>query len=288
MAREWLARIAAVAAGLIAVSGLAAAQEIETRGDHCNATYFHSDGGGISGCINFALRTNDDIVGIGLTGVDPEQFGNAKDPLKALARISFWYGRMLETPEFDSFLAFRGGIEGGAADDAGLDIQNLIHQMMGENKSNSKSTKDTTWFTGLSGYARHDYQLTDGDWMTALTPYGHGALGTDTIEAGAGLLLSLQPSDAGKPLALSLPKEGQYAPTFGGDGIGLFAGVRGIARQTLYGGRANAFIAEAGATAQVTLWDFAVIGISGSCTTRPYEGAPEADCKAMFQMGGLF
>jgi hypothetical protein len=288
---NWLARGAALATGIFTLAGTTLAQEIETRGDHCNDTYFNSDGGGISGCINLALRFDENVMGIGITGAEPEQFGKAKktDPLDSLARISAWYGQTLDTPEFDSFLAVRGGIEGGVADDIGRDLQNLIHDLLGENRSNSKSTKDTTFFAGVSGYARRDYLLSDpGDWKTALTPYGHAALGSDTIEVGGGLLLSLQPADTLKPLALVLPKEGAYAPTFGGDGIGVFGGIRGIARQTLYGNYTRPFIAEAGATAQMTLWDFAVIGISGSCSTKPYDGAPDADCKATFQMGGLF
>jgi hypothetical protein len=269
----------------------AGAQDIETRGDHCNDTYFGSDGGGITGCLNFALRLNDDVLGIGIVGAEPEQFGSAKktDPLNSLSRITAWYGRSLDTPMFDTFLAVHGGIEGGVADDIGQDLQELFHDLVGENNRSTPSTKDTTFIAGLSGFARHDLDLSQSEaWKSALTSYGHATLGNDTIEAGAGLLLSLQPVDVVKPLALVLPKEGAYAPTFGGDGIGIFAGARAVALQTLYDDHANTFIAEAGITGQATLWDFAVIGVSASCATAPYDGADEADCRATFQAGGLF
>jgi hypothetical protein len=85
-----------------------------------------------------------------------------------------------------------------------------------------------------------------------------------------------------------MPKNGAYAPTFGGDGIGIFAGVRGVALETLYDDHTNPVIAEAGVMGQMTFWDFAVVGISASCTTEPYDGADKADCKATLQMGALF
>jgi hypothetical protein len=269
----------------------AAAQDIETRGGHCNDTYFNSDGGGITGCIEYALRMNDDVIGIGIFGAEPEQLGRGKgnDPLESLSRINAWYGRAFDTPDYDAFLSAHAGIEGGIADDIGRKLQDLIHKLVGENNHNIPSTHDTTLLAGVSGFVRRDMALSASeDWRTALVPYGHGALGNDTIEAGGGLMLALQPASEARPLALLLPKTGAYAPTFGGDGIGIFAGARAVARESLYGDDSNALIAEAGVTAQATLFDFAVIGLSASCTNKPYEGAPKADCKAMFQMGGQF
>lgn len=61
-----------------------------------------------------------------------------------------------------------------------------------------------------------------------------------------------------------------------------------MALETLYGDDQEAFIAEAGVTAQATFFDFAVVGLSASCTNKPYQGAPNADCKATFQLGGQF
>ena len=54
---------AVFAAMLLLFAGIsqAAGQSIETRGDHCNDTYFNSDGSGITGCINLALRLNGDL-----------------------------------------------------------------------------------------------------------------------------------------------------------------------------------------------------------------------------------
>ncbi len=267
------------------------ADELETRGGHCNDTYFGSDGGGITGCLEYGLRLNDDVIGIGIFGAQQEQLGGGAkdDPLGSLSRINVWYGREIDATDFDSFVSVRAGIEGGIADDLGRELQNLFHQLVGENNHKVPSTHDDTLLAGVSGWARKDFVWSEGqDWMAAVAPYGHGALGNDTIEAGGGLMLSLQQSGETEPLALLLPRNGAYAPTFGGDGIGMFAGVRAVARETLYDGHSNAFLAEAGITAQATFFDFAVVGVSGSCTNKPYDGAPAADCKATFQMGGQF
>ena len=285
------AAVSLLLAGISQATLQAEGQSLETRGDHCNDTYFNSDGGGITGCINFALRLDDDVLGIGISGVEPEQFGSAKktDPLQSLSRIDAWYGRNFDTPMFDSFVAARAGIEGGIADDIGRALQESVHQLVGENNHRIPSTHDTTFLAGVSGWGRKNYRLSESqNWKSAVAPYGHGALGNDTIEAGAGLMLSLQPASEPEPLALLLPKTGSYAPAFGGDGIGVFAGVRAVALETLYGDDNTALIAEAGVMAQATFFDFAVVGVSASCTNKPYDGAPTADCKSTFQLGGLF
>ncbi len=282
-----VAALLLVAASAVTASG----QDIETRGGHCNDTYFGSDGGGLTGCIEYALRWDEDVIGIGIFGVEPKQLGKgrSRDPLESLSRINAWYGRAFDTPEMDYFLGARAGMEGGVADDIGREIQEIIHSLIGENNQKHRSTNDTKLIAGVSGWARKDYLLSESEgWRTALVPYGHAALGNDTIEAGGGLMLALQPADDSRPLALLLPKNGAYAPTFGGDGIGVFAGARAVALETLYGDDQEAFIAEAGVTAQATFFDFAVVGLSASCTNKPYQGAPNADCKATFQLGGQF
>ena len=275
---------------LAGFSSGALSQEIETRGAYCNDNYFNSDGAGISACMEFALKYNEDTVGVGLVGATPEQRGNVKsDPLDSLGRITAWYGREFEAAAFRYGLTARAGIEGGAADDVALALRDGLHGLFGAGAKNIDSTRPTTFIGGASGWARTEYSVSDsGAWSSALTPYGHAAIGNDTIEGGGGILLSLQPSDEAQGLALLLPKNGAYAPTFGGDGIGIFGGVRAVAIETLYEDHANNFLAEAGITGQATLWDFAVVGLSASCTTEAYDGADKPDCKATFQMGGLF
>ncbi len=283
----------AVIALLVLTSGGSAvlAQDIETRGGHCNDTYFGSDGGGLTGCLEYALRFDRNVIGVGFFGAEPEQLGSGKtgDPLESLARINAWYGRAFDTPEVDYFLSARAGIEGGLADDIGRELQAVIHSLIGENNRDTRSTHDTRLLAGVSGWARKDFTLSESEsWRAAVVPYGHAALGNDTIEAGGGVMLALQPADAANPLALLLPKTGAHAPTFGGDGIGVFAGARAVALETLYDGKEETLVAEVGVTAQATFYDFAVIGLSASCTNVPYKGAPNADCKATFQMGGQF
>jgi hypothetical protein len=267
----------------------ALAQVLETRGGYCNDAYFDSDGAGISGCFEFGLRYGEDIVGIGLYGASAEQKGHVKtDPLESLARVNAWYAREFEMGDFDYALSGHAGVQGGPADDLAISLRDALHDVFGEGSKSLTSTEDATFIAGISGWGRRDMMLNDsGAWATTLSPYVHAALGNDTIEAGGGLLLALQPSNV-ESLALLLPKTGAYAPTFGGDGIGVFADVRAVALESLYDDHANPFIAEAGVTAQATLWDFAVIGLSASCSTEPYDGAGKADCKATFQAGGLF
>jgi hypothetical protein len=119
-------------------------------------------------------------------------------------------------------------------------------------------------------------------------PYAHAALGLDVGEGGGGVMLALQPPGESRAMALLLPKNGAYAPTFGCDGIAIFGGVRGVAWDGLYEDLAKHFIAEVGAKAQATLFEFVVVGVAGSCTNKAYDGAPSADCKMYVQLGGLF
>ncbi len=279
-----------IVAGLALGAVPAIAQEIETRGAYCNDGYFGSDGGGISGCMEFALRYGQSHGGIGLFGVTPEQRGNGNtDPLEEIARLNAWYGQEFEADGLRYGLDGHLGLQGGVADDLALELQDLIHDLVGVGSKGLTSTHDTELTAGVSGWVRHDFGLSEpASWSTIFTPYGHAAIGNDTIEAGAGVMLALQPASETQGLALVMPKNGAYAPTFGGDGIGLFAGVRGVALETLYDDMTEPFIAEAGIMGQATLWDFLVLGASASCTNKPYDSAEKPDCKASLQMGGLF
>jgi hypothetical protein len=175
------------------------------------------------------------------------------------------------------------------ADDLGIDLKDFFHNSFGFGNRTSKSQNGTKFIAGASGWARTELGRSDfGSWTGKVLPYGHGAVGLDTVEAGVGLMLALQPPDETTNLALLLPKNGAYAPVFGGDGIGIFGGVRAIAYEGLYEGHAEHFMAEAGAVAQATFFDFLRVGTSGSCTTPAYDTTDKADCKLSFQMGGLF
>jgi hypothetical protein len=286
---NWAFQSALFAAVSVISSG-AAAQDIETRSGYCNDSYFDSDGAGISGCMEYAVKYGTDTFGIGLFGATPELKQNTpSDPLDELARINAWYGREFESDVFHYSVNARAGIEGGAADDVAISIKEALHDVFGAGNKKLKSTRDTTFIGGVSGWGRHDSVLSESDSVSAIfTSYLHAALGNDTIEGGGGLMLALQPASETKGLALVMPKNGAYAPTFGGDGIGIFAGVRGVALETLYDDLANPVIAEAGIMGQMTFWGFAVVGVSASCTTESYDGADKADCKAMFQTGGSF
>jgi hypothetical protein len=229
------------------------------------------------------------VAGFGLYGVSPEQKHNQEDdPLEELARITAWYGESFERDGIDYFLAGRIGVQGGIADDLAISLKESLHDLFGFGSSGLESSHETIIVGGVAGTMRRDFALASaGTWETVLSPYAHAALGNDTLEAGGGLMLALQPA-GNEGLALVLPKNGAYAPTFGGDGIGLFGAVRGIARESFYEDLGYPFLAEAGAMAQTTLWNFVVLGASASCTSIPYDGAVELDCKATLQMGGLF
>jgi len=274
---------------LLAGPSVGLPQDIETLGSHCNDAPFGSDGGGISACIELAIRYDALVAGIGIFGVTPEQTNNNDDPLKEKARIVAWLGRELSGGGYDYAFAFHAGIEGGAADDIAIDLKEQVHEALGFGNRKLVSQNDTSPIAGVSGWMRTDYEIASpGTWRMDLAPYGHGAAGLDTVEAGTGVMLTLQPRSESKGLALLLPKTGAYAPVYGGDGIGIFAGVRAVAHEGFYEELANPLVAEAGITAQATLFDFARVGVSASCTNPPYEGTSSPDCKMNFQLGGLF
>ena len=124
----WLFAVSALCAGGSAV----AAQDYETRSAHCNDAPFGSDGGGISGCLEYALRMDDMFIGIGIFGVSPElktSGGFRVDPLEEKARINLWAGRIGASDGFEYAYAGRAGIEGGLADDIALDLQEFVHEL---------------------------------------------------------------------------------------------------------------------------------------------------------------
>ncbi len=277
------------AGALLASPSVSLPHDIETLGSHCNDAPFDSDGGGISACIELAIRYDDAIAGIGIFGVTPEQKSNDDDPLEEKARIVAWLGREMSGTGYEYAFAGRAGIEGGAADDVAIAFKEQVHEALGFGNRTLVSRNDTAPIAGVSGWMRTDYEIAGaGTWGLDLAPYGHGAVGLDTVEAGTGLMLALQPRSESKGLALLLSKTGAYAPVYGGDGIGIFAGVRAVAYEGFYEKLANPFIVEAGITAQATLFDFVRVGASASCTNPPYEGANRPDCKMNFQLGGLF
>ena len=248
------------------------AQQIETRGGSCNDAPFGSDGGGITACMDYALRYDDMMAGIGIFGVTKDAKKAGKDPLEAKGRIMSWVGRQGDMGGYDYAVSGRIGIEGGTADDIARSLKETIHDLFGAGNAKLVSENDTKFLGGVSGWVRTEYDLGGpGPWAMSLDPYAHAALGLDSVEGGAGLMLVFQPPAETRGLAPLMPKTGAYAPAFGGDGFGIFAGVRGVAYEGLYEDFAEPFLAEAGITAQVTLWDFAVIGAAASCTTPPYE-----------------
>jgi hypothetical protein len=285
--------VTAVAACLLQASIVEAKdKDIETLGAHCNDAPFGSDGGGISGCIDLAARYRDWSAGLSLTGVTPEQkirgtFRN--DPLEEKARFAAWVAKDWDWNSTEFGLSLRAGAEGGEADDVALAIKDQIHNWAGIGNRELYSHNSTEFIVGTSGWLRSEYELGGfKGWNVKALPYGHGTLGLDSVEAGGGLMLALQPAAELRNMALVLPKTAAYAVPFGGDGIAIFGGLRAVAHEGLYGKLANPIVAEAGITAQTTLFSHVRVGISASCTTQPYEGAHDPDCKMTFQLGGLF
>ncbi len=84
------------------------------------------------------------------------------------------------------------------------------------------------------------------------------------------------------------PQAGTYAPFFGGDGFGVFAAARGVAYDSFYSSRAKHFIGEAGIVGQFTISSTVRGTALASCTTEPYSGALDPDCKATLRVGVLY
>ena len=63
---------------------------------------------------------------------------------------------------------------------------------------------------------------------------------------------------------------------------------RSVLYDTFYSDRARAFVAEAGVVGQYTVSETVRGTALASCTTKPYRGALEADCKATLRVGVLY
>ncbi len=258
--------------------------DVETLGIFGNDYSFDSDGGGVTESLELAARIDDWRTGIGLYVATPELLKKKcpnDDPLQELSRLSLWVGkRFAWLSSVDGLIGGRVGFEGGWADDLGFELQDFTRDITGKESRNLQSTMDGTGLIGLSAWARTQWwHRTSGNAQFSLIPYGHASLGNDTIEGGCGLMFSVQPDYETDLPWLMLPKNGSYAPMFGGDGVSLFAGARGIARESLYGDLHEPWIAEFGITGQKTIYGALKLGAGASCTTKPYTGAIAKDCK---------
>lgn len=270
-------------------------QVFEIITTHCNDVLFKSDGGGVSACIEAGLRYNEWQFGYGLYGVTPERKGGgvAGDNLRDLARFTVGLGQQKHTTwngiAGDYAIQGRLGLEGGVIDDISADLQKAVHKLFGAGFATPTSTKKTTFLAGVSGWARADgLQFSDNRVALKFQPYVHASAGLDTVEAGGGFLFALQPTSATENMALLMPKNGSYLTTFGGDGFGIFGAARVVARETLYSGLRKPVVVEFGTVAQYTAFDKIKLGWSASCTTKPYKGAPKADCKTEARIGYVF
>lgn len=289
---------AALALGaLVALPGNPAkAQDIrlvESYGAYCNDVYFGSDGGGIGGCIDLAaLLSNDLYFAVGAFQAGPESKSSAKfarDPLNDRGRLVARVGKLLRTSLFDATATVRVGGEGGFVDDFTHDVRKGLHDIFGSNTRAQRGNHGLNVIIGASGHAWSTFDLgSTAGTKVALRPYLHASAGTDNVEGGGGVMLSFQPSYAGRPLPLMEPQSGAYAPFFGDDGLGLFIAARGVAHDSLYASRTKHFLGEAGLVGQLTVADIVRGTVLASCTTKPYDGALDPDCKATLRIGILY
>jgi len=266
---------------------------VESFGAYCNDVYFGSDGGGIGGCIDFAgLLSNDYYFAFGAFQAGPESKSSAKfarDPQNDRGRVVTRVGKIIQTDNFSATATLRFGAQGGFADDFTYDIRKSLHKIFGMNTRAQRGNHSLKGIIGASGHLWNNFEIgSAGATKRYLTPYVHASAGTDNIEGGGGVLLGFQPRHTNRPLPLMEPQSGAYAPFFGDDGFGLFAAARGVAMDSLYGSRAKNFIGEAGFVGQFTVAQ-SVLGTDlVSCTTRPYDGALDTDCKATLRIGILY
>ena len=258
---------------------------------HCNDALYQSDGGGVSACIEGAARFNGWRGGYGLYGATPE-FKNGRvtgDNLKEVAVFTVGVGKLQQISDGELFIQGHLGLEGGIVDDLGKKLLTAVHSVFGVGVPALTTSKKTKVNFGVSGWARSNgWNLKQNNVTAKLQPYLHGSLGLDTLEGGGGLLIAFQPASANKNMALLLPKNGSYLTNFGGDGFGVFAAGRLVARETLYKKLAKPFLLETGLTSQYTINSSYKLGWTTSCTTKPYKGAPKADCKGEIRLGYVF
>ncbi len=265
-------------------SSATAYADIETMGVFDNDTFFDSDGSGVSGSLELAAKIDEWRTGVGLYVATPELLKEKRpndDPLAEISRLNLWIGkRFFWLPEVETLLSGRIGLEGGKIDDLGFAMQDLAHEMIDKGSRDLESTTGTTGLIGVSGWVRTRWwDWASGNARFSLVPYGHASLGNDTVEGGCGLMLSVQPDYETDLPWIMLPKNGSYAPMFGGDGVGIYAGGRGIAHESLYGDLHESWIGEVGIFGQKTIYGSLKLGAGASCTTKPYEGAIGNDCK---------
>ena len=267
---------------------------VESFGAHCNDIYFGSDGSGLGGCIDFAARlSNDWYLALGAFQSGPEaSSGDAafnQDPINDRGRIVLRFGKEIKTDQFEATTTLRFGGEGGFVDDLVNDIRRDLHDIFSLGTRPQRGDVGFRGIAGVSGHAWQNFELGRAFGGKALfSPYIHGSLGTENIEAGGGLLIGFQPVSAEKPLPFVEPQNGAYAPFFGDDGLGFFVAGRAVAVDTIYGDLAEEFLGEAGIVGQITLTENLRTTASASCTNDAYDGALNADCKATIRIGILY
>ncbi len=266
---------------------------LETYGAYCNDVYFGSDGGGIGGCIDVAaLLSNDVYAALGAYQAGPESKSSAKfarDPLNDRGKLVARIGKLIELGVFEATATVRFGAHGGFVDDFTHDVRKALHDIFGSNTRAQRGNHGLKGIIGASGHIWDHLELRRVAGAKAtLTPYMHGSLGTDNVEFGGGVMLGLQPTYANRTVALMEPQSGAYAPFFGDDGVGLFVAMRAVAHDSLYASRAKQVLGEAGFVAQFTVADVMRATVLASCTTKPYDGALDPDCKATVRVGILW
>ena len=260
------------------------ATENEILGVFSNDSLFDSDGSGVTGSLELAAKLDKWSTGCGIYVATPELLNEKRrneDPLAKISRLTLWLGKTSRWEKhLDTQISGRLGLEGGVADDIGFFLQDVAHEWIGKGSRNLESSNDKKGVIGVSGWARAllaDWQIRTQ--RVGLSPYGHASLGNDTIEVGVGLAAVIQSNQETVLPPLSLPKNGSYVPAFGGDGLTLYNGGRGIALETLYDELQNPIIGEIGIIGQLTFFGAFRLGAGLSCTTTPYEGAIGSDCK---------
>ena len=285
-----------VLCALIALPAPANAQTVrlkESYGAYCNDVYFGSDGGGIGGCIDLAaILSNDYYFALGAYQAGPESKSAAefaRDPLNDRGRLVLRVGKVIRMGSFDATATLRLGGEGGFVDDFTHDVRKALHDIYGSNTRAQRGNHGLNGIIGASGHVWSNFELGNtGGTKAVLTPYVHASAGTDNVEGGGGVLLGLQPGYANQPLPFMEPQAGTYAPFFGDDGFGIFVAARGVAFDTLYASRAKHVLGEAGVVGQFTVSNTVRGTALASCTTKPYDGALDPDCKATLRIGILY
>ena len=143
------------------------AQQIETRGGSCNDAPFGSDGGGITACMDYALRYDDMMAGIGIFGVTKDAKKAGKDPLEAKGRIMSWVGRQGDMGGDDYAVSGRIGIEGGTADSP---IRELRKEVRDLKRVLAEKTLEVDFFKGALQKIEARRQGNNSSGGTASTP----------------------------------------------------------------------------------------------------------------------